>query len=175
MTNDQKWGSLIIGLSLTVLIVVVLLYSVIPAQPKPSFDIYIFPKINAVLNGSVACLLLMSIYFVKKKKIAYHKICNLTAFVFSSLFLVSYIIFHSFGIKTSYGGEGILKQIYYFILVTHIVLAAVVLPFILFTFYRALSGNIEKHRKIARITFPIWLYVAITGVLVYLFISPFYV
>jgi putative membrane protein len=76
---------------------------------------------------------------------------------------------------TTYGGEGILKSIYYFILFTHIILAAVILPFILFTFYRALTGNFEKHKKIARITFPVWLYVAITGVLVYLLISPYYV
>lgn len=175
MTKDQKWGGLIIGLSLVVLLVVVVLYSFIPAQSKPDFDIYILPKLNAILNGSVACLLLMSVYFIKNKNIRYHKICNLSAFVLSALFLVSYIIFHSYGIKTTYGGDGFLKYIYYFILITHIILAGGVLPFILFTFYRALNGNIEKHRKIAKITFPIWLYVAITGVVVYLFISPYYV
>lgn len=175
MTKDQMWGSLIIGTSMVVLLVVVVLYSLVPPQPKPGFDIFILPRINAFLNGFVAFFLLLSIYFIKNKNVRMHKFCNFSAFVLSSFFLIFYVIFHSFGIKTSFGGVGIIKYIYYLLLITHIILAAVVLPFILFTFYRALIGKIVLHKKIAKITFPIWLYVAISGVVVYLFISPYYV
>jgi putative membrane protein len=98
----------------------------------------------------------------------------MTALVLSSLFLISYVFYHYISAPTKYGGDGILKSIYYFILLTHILLAAVILPFILFTFYQALNGQFDKHKKVARWTFPVWLYVAITGVLVYFLISPYY-
>ncbi|MBK7147999.1 MAG: DUF420 domain-containing protein, partial [Bacteroidetes bacterium] len=98
----------------------------------------------------------------------------MSAIVFSSLFLVSYIAHHLFAGETSFGGEGALRYFYYFILITHIILAAVILPFILLTAYNSLSGDFVKHKKIARYTFPLWLYVSIIGVLVYLLISPYY-
>ena len=99
---------------------------------------------------------------------------NIAAFALSSIFLVSYIIFHATGIRTSYGGEGIVKYIYYFILITHIILAAIVLPLVLLSLYYGLKMQVERHRKISKWTFPIWLYVTVTGVIVYLMIAPYY-
>lgn len=155
------------GVSVAVLLVVVVLYNFAPPR-QPDFDILIFPKVNAVLNSLVSLCLVLGLYFIKKKDIKRHKRSMLTAFVLSSIFLVSYVIYHSFGQETKYDGEGVLRYVYFFILITHIILAAGVLPFILFTFYRALNTDFVKHKKIARITYPIWLYVAVTGVLVYL-------
>ena len=119
-------------------------------------------------------LLLVSLYQIKGGNIQTHKILNIMTFILSSLFLVSYIIFHATGIRTSYGGEGIVKYIYYFILITHIILAAVVLPVVLLSFYSGLKMNVPRHRKLVRWSFPIWLYVTVTGVIVYLMIAPYY-
>ena len=110
----------------------------------------------------------------KAKNIARHKVLNLSAFGLSALFLISYVTYHFFVPETTFGGEGNIRYIYYFILLTHIPLAAIVLPMILLSFWYALNDKIDKHRKIVRFTFPIWLYVAVTGVLVYLMISPYY-
>ena len=103
-----------------------------------------------------------------------HKVLNITALVLSSFFLISYLIFHSAGVETKYGGTGYIRYVYYFILITHIILAAIVLPLVLMSFYRGMKMQVEKHRKLVRWTFPIWLYVTISGVLVYLMISPYY-
>jgi putative membrane protein len=119
-------------------------------------------------------LLLLSLYFIKRKQISIHKKLNITTFILSSLFLVSYIIFHSTGIKTTYGGTGVFRTIYYFILITHIILAALVLPLVLLSFQRGLQMQVQRHKKLVRWSYPIWLYVTITGVLVYLMISPYY-
>ena len=98
----------------------------------------------------------------------------LTAFCFSSLFLVSYILHHLLTVDTHYGGEGPVRYFYFPLLITHIILAATILPFILLTTYRGLTSDFANHRKIAKITYPIWLYVSISGVIVYLLISPYY-
>ena len=98
----------------------------------------------------------------------------LTAFVLSSLFLISYVTYHYFGKSTSFGGEGLIRTVYFFILITHIILAAVIVPLVLLTVYFAITGQFRKHNRIARWTFPVWLYVAISGVLVYFMISPYY-
>jgi putative membrane protein len=112
---------------------------------------------------------------VKQKKYELHKKIMMTAIVLSVLFLVSYIAHHLFAGETKFGGEGTMKAIYYLILFTHIPLAGIILPFILFTAYRALIGEYEQHKKLTRITWPIWFYVAVTGVIVYWMISPYYV
>lgn len=136
--------------------------------------VFKLPALNATINGLCSILLLLSLYFIRKKDISTHKKLNITTFILSSLFLLSYITFHSTGIKTTYGGEGPLRVIYYFILLTHIVLAAIVLPLVLFSFQKGLQMQVEKHKRLVRWSYPIWLYVTITGVLVYLMISPYY-
>lgn len=137
-------------------------------------DVSFLPKFHAILNSCVAILLVSGYYFIRNKKIRQHKFCMISAFSISVLFLISYVFYHAATESTKFGGEGIVRMVYYFILLTHIVLAAGVLPFILITLSRALTQKFDKHRKIARITFPLWLYVSITGVIVYFMISPYY-
>ena len=132
------------------------------------------PMLNAFLNGSTFIMLLFGFNAIRKKKVEVHRKFMFTALILSILFLLSYVTYHALTDSTSYGGEGILKSIYLFILLTHIVLAAAVVPLVLITFSRALTERFDKHRKIARITLPIWLYVTLTGVIVYLMISPYY-
>jgi putative membrane protein len=127
-----------------------------------------------VLNTLVSILLIGALVAVKQKKYLLHKKMMITALVLSVLFLVSYITHHLVGGETKFGGEGTIKTVYLILLITHILLAAIILPFVLFTTYRALTGEFDKHKKIAKISFPIWLYVAITGPIVYLMISPYY-
>jgi len=176
--NDVLVRRLVTGISIFVFLVVVILQSkVITLFPNtdtiPSW-VFFLPKLNAMINGTCSVLLLISLFQIKSGNINTHKALNITTFVLSSLFLVSYIIFHATGIKTSYGGEGAIKALYYFILITHIILAAVVLPLVLLSFYSGILMNVERHRKLVRWSFPIWLYVTVTGVIVYMMISPYY-
>jgi putative membrane protein len=138
------------------------------------FDVHVFALINAVINSMVSVLLISAYVSVRRRKYLLHKKLMLTAIVLSTLFLVSYIAHHLLAGDTIFGGKGAIRYFYYFILATHILLAAIILPFILFTAYRGLTSEFVRHRKIARYTFPIWLYVSVTGVLVYLLISPYY-
>lgn len=176
--NDKVAVRLITSVSVIVFLVVLILQShvitVFPAGSEVPGWVFFLPKLNAIINGTCSVLLLVSLYQIKGGNIQTHKILNITTFILSSLFLVSYIIFHATGIRTSYGGEGIVKYIYYFILITHIILAAVVLPVVLLSFYSGLKMNVPRHRKLVRWSFPIWLYVTITGVIVYLMIAPYY-
>ncbi|NEU08727.1 DUF420 domain-containing protein [Flavihumibacter sp. R14] len=176
--TEKTTFRLILTLSIVVFAVVALLQSnVINIFPDKSLIpawVLRLPALNALINGTCSILLLLSLYFIKRKQIAIHKKLNITTFVLSSFFLVSYIIFHSTGIKTTYGGSGFIRYIYYFILITHIILAAIVLPLVLFSFQRGLQMQVEKHKKLVRWSYPIWLYVTVTGVLVYLMISPYY-
>ena len=176
--NDKVVLRLVTGVSIFVFLVVLILQAkVITIFPKgqefPSW-VYFLPRLNAIINGTCSVLLVVSLMQIKRKNIRTHKILNITTFILSSLFLVSYIIFHATGIKTTYGGEGGIRYFYYFILITHIILAAVVLPLVLLSFYSGMLMNVEKHRKLVRWSFPIWLYVTVTGVLVYIMISPYY-
>ena len=138
------------------------------------FDKHIFARINALINTFVALLLLGALYAVKDKRYRTHRKLMLWAIAFSVMFLLSYICHHLFTGDTTYGGTGLVKIVYYGILISHIVLAGLILPFILFTAYRGLTAEYHKHKKLARITWPLWLYVAITGVIVFLMISPYY-
>jgi putative membrane protein len=153
----------------------------------PNF-IYKLPTLNAILNGSCSVLLILSLFAIKKKNITLHKKLNLTAFVLSSLFLISYVTAHYFIPDTKYGDadhNGVLsateslavsniKPVYVIILLSHIFLAIVVLPMVLISFYYGLTDQREKHKKLTRFSYPIWLYVTITGVVVYLMISKYY-
>ncbi len=155
---------------------------------KINFDPHIFAALNAVINSIVAILLLLALIAVKSKKYLLHKKIMIAAIILSVLFLISYVCHHLLSGETKFGDlnhdgivsvdekslAGSLRYVYYFILLTHIPLAGIILPFILFTAYRALTGDYEKHKKLARITWPIWFYVAISGVAVYLLISPYY-
>jgi len=176
--TDKIIARLITGISIFVLVVVVILqsniFNIFPDKNVIPAWVFFLPKLNAIINGTCSFLLLLSLYFIKRKDISTHKKLNILTFILSSLFLVSYIIFHATGIKTTYGGTGALRTIYYFILITHIILAAIVLPLVLFSFQKGLQMQVEKHKKLVRWSYPIWLYVTITGVVVYLMISPYY-
>lgn len=132
------------------------------------------PHLNATINGTVSILLVVGYILIRKGNRKAHQFVMTLAIVLSALFLISYVLYHTTHESTSYGGEGVMRTIYFFILLTHIVLAIVIVPLVLITFSRALMERFDKHRKIARITFPLWLYVSVTGVLVYLMISPYY-
>jgi len=138
------------------------------------FDPHVFAQANAYINSTVSILLIFGLILVKQKNYAMHRAVMLTAFGFSSLFLVSYILHHLLTTDTPFGGEGAIRYFYYPLLISHIFLAATILPFILLTTYRGLTSDFGNHRKIARITYPIWLYVSISGVIVYLLVSPYY-
>jgi putative membrane protein len=185
--NDSKAKTLILVVSVIVFAAVVFL-SKYKLEADLPFDKHVFAKINAVINSIVAILLLLALMAVKRKKYIQHRNIMLTAIVLSLLFLLSYIAHHLFAGETKFGdldhdgmlsiGEksmvGGVRIIYYILLLTHIPLAAVVLPFILFTAYRGLTGEYARHKKMARITWPLWLYVAISGVVVYWLIQPYY-
>lgn len=140
------------------------------------FNIHLFALVNAAINSTVTVLLLVGLFAAKGKNYLLHKRIMLLAILLSSLFLLSYVGHHLLAGETRYGGaHDVRYYTYIFILATHIPLATIILPFALFTAYRALTGDYEQHKKLTHITWPLWLYVSITGVLVYYFISPYYV
>jgi len=134
----------------------------------------IFPHLNALLNFTSFCLLVTGFYFIRSRQISRHRACMLSAAVVSALFLVSYVTHHSirtyyFGLgPTKFTGEGIIRPIYFTVLTSHTILAAIIGPFVVLTLWRGLKGNYEKHRNIARLVFPVWAYVSFTGIVVYL-------
>jgi putative membrane protein len=172
--KNDKLAYTLIGLVSLVVFVAVVLLKQIQLHVDLGFDTHIFAKINAYINSIVSLLLLAALFFVKQKNYALHKKSMMAAIVLSILFLVSYIAHHILSGSTTYGGVGGIRCVYFFILITHIILAAVILPFILLSAYRGLTAEFANHKKIARITFPIWLYVSVSGVIVYLMISPYY-
>jgi putative membrane protein len=185
--NDKKARVLIWAASVVVFAAVALL-SKIKLDINLGFDVHVFAKANALINSAVAFLLLTGLVAVKQKNYALHKKIMLAAIVLSVLFLLSYICHHLFAGETRYGdinhdglvddaeklAAGKWRMVYFILLFTHIPMAGIILPFILFTAYRALTGEFANHKKLARITWPAWLYVALTGVVVYLMISPYY-
>jgi putative membrane protein len=172
--NDviAKW---LIGIFSFVVFTVVVLLSKFKLNINLGFNVHVFATANAVINSIIAVLLIAALAAIKQKKYQLHKILMLTALILSIVFLVSYIAHHLLAGETKFGGTGTIKTLYLLILFTHIFLAAVILPFILFTAYRALTAEFPLHKKLARITWSLWLYVAITGPIVYLMISPYYV
>jgi putative membrane protein len=171
--DDKKAKLLILTVSFVVFAAVVIL-SKVKLEVDLGFDSHIFALFNAIINSAVSFLLVLALIAVKSKKYQLHKNLMLAAMLLSVLFLLSYIAHHLLNGETKFGGEGTMKMVYYFILATHIPLAAIILPFILFTAYRGLIGEFAAHKKMARYTFPLWLYVSITGVLVYILIAPYY-
>ena len=152
----------------------VVILSRVTVEVNLGFDKHIFARLNALINTFVALILLGALFAVKDKRYRTHKKLMLWAISFSAMFLLSYICHHLFTGETSYGGSGLPKIVYYLILITHVVLAGLILPFILLTAYRGLTGDYHRHKKIARITWPLWLYVAVSGVIVFWMISPYY-
>lgn len=174
-TNNKRVNAIIIVLSIVVAALVSVLAKVsLGGAEQLPWDVHLQPRLHAILNSITAVLLILGFWFIRNKMITAHRFSMMSAFVVSGLFLVSYVIYHALTESTSFGGTGFIKIVYYFILVSHIVLAALIFPLILMTMHRAITNQIEKHKKLARITFPLWLYVAVTGVVVYLMIAPYY-
>ena len=170
--EEKKYKNLITIVSIVIPIAVAALFGIkIPNVEPLSF----LPPIYASINGFTAVLLVASVVAIKNGKRKLHEQLNTTAIICSALFLVMYVAYHMTSDSTKFGGEGMIKYVYFFILITHILLSIVIIPFVLITFMRARLGNFPEHKKIAKITFPLWLYVAVTGVVVYLMISPYYV
>ncbi|PZX62416.1 DUF420 domain-containing protein [Hydrotalea sandarakina] len=169
--TQAKW---LIGIFSFVVFTVIIILSNFKLNLNLGFNVHIFATFNAIINTIIAILLVVALIAVKSKKYTLHKNLMLLALVLSILFLVSYIAHHLLAGETKFGGTGAIKVIYLIILFTHIFLAAIILPFILFTAYRALTAEFPLHKKIARYTWPLWMYVAVTGPIVYLFISPYY-
>lgn len=140
----------------------------------PETDLSFLPRIYAAINFITAIVLVLALIAIKQKKMIRHRRLMVTALSLSVMFLALYLIYHSTSESTKYGGEGVLKYIYYFILLSHILLSAIIVPLVLYTLSRALKGEYETHRKWAKWTWPIWMYVALSGVAVYLLISPYY-
>ena len=185
--NDRKAKLFIWTVSIIVFVAVAFL-SKFKLTIDLGFNPHLFAKANAVINSAVAFLLVAGLITIKQKRYALHKFIMINAMVLSVLFLLSYIGHHLLAGETKYGDinhdglveeaellqAGGLRTLYYIILITHIPLAAIILPFILFTAYRALTGEYEQHKKLTRFTWPVWFYVAVTGVIVYYMISPYY-
>ena len=167
----SKYNLWIWIISIVIPVAVAVLFTVrIPGVERMGF----LPPIYATINALTAVILIISVIQIKKGNRKNHEFLMKTAILLSLLFLLLYIAYHMTSDSTKYGGDGILKYLYYFILITHIMLSITVIPFVLITYVRAITGKFEKHKAIARITFPLWLYVAITGVIVYVMISPYY-
>ncbi len=139
-----------------------------------TLDVMILPPFHAIINSLTALCLILALFFVKQGNIKRHKQSNILALALSAIFLFSYVVYHVSTEPTTYGGEGNIRILYYVLLATHVFLAAASLPFILFTFIRAYTGQVERHKKMARWVFPVWLYVAITGPICYLMLAPYY-
>lgn len=169
---EKKYNKWIIILSIVIPVVVAILFLVKIPNAKP---LTFLPPIYAAINGLTAILLIWAVISVKKGKRALHEKLMKFCIGLSIAFLMMYIAYHMTSESTKYGGEGVVSYIYYFILISHIILSIAVIPLVLITYVRTLAEQFDRHKRIAKITFPIWLYVAITGVVVYLMISPYYI
>lgn len=174
--SEKKYNVWITILSIAIPLVVAILFKV--KLRDLGFDVKplsFLPPIYATINGITAIVLVWAVISIKNGKRKLHENLMKTAIALSVAFLAMYVAYHMTSEATKYGGDGILKLVYFFILITHITLSIVTIPLVLVTYVRALAEKFDKHKKIAKITFPIWLYVAVTGVIVYLMISPYYV
>jgi len=176
LAQEKKYKKIIIALSIIIPIAVAALFAV--NLRSLGFDVAplkFLPPIYAFTNGVTAILLVGAVMAIKNGNKKLHEQLNTAAIACSLLFLLMYIAYHMTSDSTSFGGEGVIKYVYYFILITHIALSVIVIPFVLITYMKAKLGKFAAHKKIAKKTFPLWLYVAVTGVIVYLMISPYYV
>lgn len=188
ITKNDKTAKWLIGIFSVIVFTAVIVLGKFRLELDPGFNVHIFATINAFINSAIALLLVAALVAVKNGKYRLHKRLMTTALILSVLFLVSYIAHHLLAGEAKFGDsnhDGLVSEeekllvdnvriVYYFILATHIFLAAIILPFILFTAYRALTAEYALHKKLARITWPLWLYVAVTGPVVYWLISPYY-
>ena len=186
--KEKSYTLPIITISIAIPLAVAFLIVGLHTKVNLGFNTSNLPLFHAILNSTTAILLLASLYFIKNGKIRAHRAANLTAVVLSAIFLISYVIYHSSNPSVKYGDlnhdgilsvdekilAGSLRYVYYFILSSHIILSGIIIPFVLFTLQRAFQERYEKHKKLARITWPLWFYVAVTGVIVYVMISPYY-
>ena len=167
-----KYKSLITVVSVAIPVVVAVLFGIRIPNVEP---LRMLPPIYASINGITAFLLVVAYWAIRNQKIKLHETLMKVSIFLSLLFLGMYVAYHMTSDSTPYGGEGVLRYIYFFILITHILLSIGIIPMVLITYVRAISKHFGAHKKIARITFPIWLYIAVSGVVVYLMISPYYV
>lgn len=175
LAQEKKYKKIINILSVIIPIAVAALFGI--NLRKLGFDVEpltFLPPIYATINGLTAVLLIAAVVAIKKGNRKLHEQLNTTAIGFSLLFLLMYIAYHMTSDSTKFGGEGVIRYVYYFILVSHILLSIVIIPLVLTTYMKAKLTKFQEHKKIAKITFPLWLYVAVTGVVVYLMISPYY-
>lgn len=173
---EQKYNKWIVLLSIVIPVAVAVLFKV--KLKDFGFNVTpltFLPPIYATVNGITAIVLVAAVMAIKNGNKKRHELLMKLAIGCSLAFLVMYVAYHMTAESTKYGGEGVLKYVYFFILITHIFLSIAIIPLVLITYVRALASKFDKHKKIAKITFPIWLYVAVTGVIVYLMISPYYV
>jgi putative membrane protein len=172
---EKKFKTPIILVSIIIPVAVVLLFSI----RLKDFGINVaplsfLPPIYATINGITAALLVSAVVAIKKGNRAIHEKLMTTAIVCSVVFLIMYVAYHMTADPTKFGGEGAIKYVYFFLLLTHIALSVTIIPLVLFTYVKALAGQFDNHKKLAKFTFPLWLYVAVTGVVVYLMIAPYY-
>lgn len=172
--KNDKQASWLIGIFSFVVFAAVVVLGKVKLNVEVGFDVHIFAAINATLNAIIAVLLIAALWAVKSGKYLLHKKLMISALIMSVLFLISYIAHHLLSGDTKFGGVGWIKIIYLIILITHIILAAIILPFILYTAYRALTAEFDKHKKLAKYTWPLWFYVAVSGPIVYFLIKPYY-
>ena len=171
MAESKKYRPLVIAASVLVPVVVAILFTVRIPDAEP---LTFLPPIYAGINALTSLLLIAALYFIKNGQRKIHEVLMKVCIGLSLIFLVMYIAYHMTTDPTPFGGEGVIKYFYYFILISHILLSIIVIPLVLTSYTRAISSEFISHKKISKITFPVWLYVAITGVIVYLMISPYY-
>lgn len=174
LQNEAKVKNWIIAISIIIPVAVAVLLFMPQKIDVGAEWVYFLPHLNAVINTTASLALILGLIFVKNKKYNYHGATMSVAFGLGAIFLVSYVVYHGAAESTSFGGEGAIRSVYYFLLITHIVLAAVALFPILFAYYYGYTNQRDKHRKVVKFAYPIWLYVSVTGVIVYLMISPYY-
>lgn len=173
---EQKYKIWIWVLSVAIPVVVAILFTV--NLQKLGYDVKplsFLPPVYATINGITAVLLVAAVMAIKKGNKTLHELLIKICIGCSVAFLAMYVAYHMTSVETKFGGEGVLRYLYFFILITHILLSIIIIPFVLVTFVRGISGAYQRHKKLARITYPMWLYVAVTGVIVYLMISPYYI
>lgn len=173
---ENKYNKLIVAVSIVIPVVVAILFGV--KLKDFGYDVEplsFLPPIYAITNGITAIVLVVAVLAIKNGKRKLHETLMKIAIGLSILFLVMYVAYHMTADSTPFGGEGTIRYVYFFLLISHIILSIIIIPLVLITYVRALAERFDRHKKIAKITFPIWLYVAITGVVVYLMIAPYYV
>ncbi|MTH16168.1 DUF420 domain-containing protein [Flavobacterium sp. LC2016-01] len=173
---EKKYNKFIIAVSIVIPVVVAILFGVKLKDFGYNVEpLSMLPPVYATINGLTAVVLVAAVMAIKNGKRLLHERLMTFAIALSVAFLVMYVAYHMTADSTKYGGEGVLRYVYFFILITHILLSIAIIPLVLFTYVRALAQRFDRHKKLAKITFPLWLYVAVTGVVVYLMISPYYV